>query len=222
MQAILIGIMTQWFDAGTLEYVCRWHRVPQYILACGAADKSTEPFVCLITDGRPIIVYAQAWRVKYVTVSDLCLVLTPNALMAVRDLKAAYHLVRYAGCRGNTRYLVRWVTNHDRTGYVARRTMQSGCGPGDCLGFCDKSFFDISVGGHVGRFAAAQCGHKVSNTGLCILTDAVVVYASKELEVDSWTFVDNFMHSCPILWHEFCAGLAQGCPICLAALEKLL
>jgi hypothetical protein len=201
MQAILIGIMTQWFDAGTLEYVCRWHRVPQCILACGAADKSTEPFVCLITDGRPIIVYAQAWRVKYVTVSDLCLVLTPNALMAVRNLKAVYHLVRYAGCRGNTRYLVRWVTNHDRTGYVARRTMQSGCGPGDCLGFCDKSFFGISVGGHVGRFAAAQCGHK---------------------EVDSWTFVDNFMHSCPILWHEFCAGLAQGCPICLAALEKLL
>ena len=157
--------------------------------------------MCLITDGRPIIVYAQAWRVKYVTVSDLCLVLTPNALMAVRNLKAVYHLVRYAGCRGNTRYLVRWVTNHDRTGYVARRTMQSCCGPGDCLGFCDKSFFGISVRGHVGRFAAAQCGHK---------------------EVDSWTFVDNFMHSCPILWHEFCAGLAQGCPICLAALEKLL
>ena len=29
-----------------------------------------------------------------------------NALMAVRDLRQAYHLVRLGGCRGNTRYLL--------------------------------------------------------------------------------------------------------------------
>ena len=89
MQAILIGIMTQWFDAGTLEYVCRWHQMLQRILACGAADKSTEPFVRLITDGRPINVHARAWRVKNVTILDLYLVLTPNAatLTTMLDLR---------------------------------------------------------------------------------------------------------------------------------------
>jgi hypothetical protein len=132
---VLLKIITQWFDAGTLEYVCRWHRLPQCILACGLVDKATEPFHRLVTDGRPINIYASAWRVKYITVADLCLMLMWNSLMAVRDLKAAYHLVRYSGCRGDTRYLVRWITNHAKTGYVARRTMQSGCGPGDCLGW---------------------------------------------------------------------------------------
>jgi len=132
---VLLKIITQWFDAGTLEYVCRWHRLPQCILACGSVDKATEPFHRLVTDGRPINIYASAWRVKYITVADLCLMLMWNSLMAVRDLKAAYHLVRYSGCRGDTRYLVRWITNHAKTGYVARRTMQSGCGPGDCLGW---------------------------------------------------------------------------------------
>ena len=150
---VLIQILTAWFDAGTLEYVCRWHRLPQCILACGDGPKNTGPFVRVITDGRPINVYARAWRVKYVTVTDICLMTTVKALMTVRDLKAVYHLIRYSGCRGTT-------------GYVARRTMHSGCGPGDCLGFCDKSLMAICVGGHVGRFACAQFGHKVSNTGL--------------------------------------------------------
>ncbi len=56
-------------------------------------------------------------------------------------------------------------------------------GPADCLGFCDKSLMATCVAGHVGRFSAAQFGHKVSNTGLAVLTDAVVKYASKELKV---------------------------------------
>jgi hypothetical protein len=178
-QRVLIKIITQWFDAGTLEYVCRWHRLPQCILALGAVPKNTEPFWRAITDARPINVYARAWRVKYVTVSDLCLMMSKNALMAVRDLRQAYHLVRLGGCRGNTRYLVRWVTNHSRTGYMPVRTIQTGCGPGDCLGWCDKSLMALCVAGHVGRFAAAQFGHKVSNTGLAIVTDAVVKKASK-------------------------------------------
>ncbi len=57
--------------------------------------------------------------------------------------------------------------------------MQSGCGPGDCLGWCDKTLMSLCVEGHVGRFAAAQFGHKVSNTGLAIVTDVAVVYAGK-------------------------------------------
>ncbi len=105
-QRVSIKIITQWFDAGTLEYVCRWHRLPQCILALWAVPKNTEPFWRPITDARPINVNARACRVKYVTVSDLCLMLSKNVLMIVRYLKAAYHLVWYGGCRGSTCYLV--------------------------------------------------------------------------------------------------------------------
>ena len=66
---VLIQNRTAWFDAGTLEYVCRRHRLPQCVLACGAVPKNTDPFVRMITDGRTIIVFARAWRVKYVTVT---------------------------------------------------------------------------------------------------------------------------------------------------------
>jgi hypothetical protein len=76
---------------------------------------------------------------------------------------------------------------------MARHTMQSGCGPGDCLGWCDKSLMALCVGGHVGRFAAARFEHKVINTGLVIVTGTAVVYASKELELDSGAFVDDFL-----------------------------
>jgi hypothetical protein len=65
-----------------------------------------------VTDGQPINVYASAWRVKYITVAALFLMLRQNSLMAVPDLKAAYHLVWYSGCRLDTRYLVRRTTSH--------------------------------------------------------------------------------------------------------------
>ena len=66
-----------------------------------------------------------AWRVRYVTFADLCLMLQPCLLMTVRDLKAAYHLVKYGGCNGMAKILVCWVTNHSRTGYVKQRFMQA-------------------------------------------------------------------------------------------------
>ena len=138
--------------------------------------KNTDPFVRMITVGRPINIYARGWRFKYVSVTETCLMTTLKALMTVRDLKAAYHfkLIRYSGCRSTTRYLIRWITNLCKNRLVARRTIQSGCGPGDCLGFCDKSLMAICVAGHVGWFACAQFGHKVSNTRLAVLTNAVV------------------------------------------------
>jgi hypothetical protein len=86
------------------------------------------------------------------------------------------------------------------------------------LEWCDKSLMAPCVGGHVGRFAASQFGHKVSNTGSAVLTDAVFVYASEKLNVDSGSYVDDFMHSIAVLLHELCSGLAGGCPICAAAL----
>jgi hypothetical protein len=153
--------------------------------------------------------------------NDKRLMLMQNSLMAVRDLKAAYHLVRYSGCRVDTRYLVRRTTNHAQSEYVARRTMQSGCDPGDCLGWCNKSLMALCVEGHVGRFVAARFEHKIINTGLAIVTGTAVVYASKELELDSGAFVDDFLHCIIVLAHLLCAGfkLAGGCPICQAALD---
>jgi hypothetical protein len=44
---VILKIITQWFDAGTLEYVCRWHCLPQCIFACSSVDKATEPFLSL-------------------------------------------------------------------------------------------------------------------------------------------------------------------------------
>ena len=75
----------------------------------------------------------------------------------------------------------------------------------------------LCVAGHVGRFAAAQFGHKVSNTGLAVLTDAVVKKVSKEWGIDSGAFVDDFLNSLAVLLHELCEGLEGGCPVCMAA-----
>jgi hypothetical protein len=76
----------------------------------------------------------------------------------------------------------------------------------------------ICVEGHVGRFSATQFGHKVSNTGLAVITDAVVVYASHTLQVDSGAFVDDFLKSVGVKAHKSCQGLEGGCPTCSASL----
>ena len=112
-QEVLALVITQWFNAGSLEYVERTHRLPHCILALGSVPKNTAPLRRLITDARPINIYADKWRVKYATVQEVCLILTLCALMWIRDLRNAYHLVRLGGCRGSTRKLLRWVTNRD-------------------------------------------------------------------------------------------------------------
>ena len=108
----------------------------------------------LVTDCRPINIYAHAWRVKYAAVAEICLMLVWRALLWIRDLKNAYHLIRLGGCRGRTTKLVRWITNEAGTGYVPAPTFRSGCGAGDCLGVCDKSMFGMSAGGHISRFGS--------------------------------------------------------------------
>jgi hypothetical protein len=181
-------------------------------------SENSAPWHRLITDGRAINVYAFAWRIQYITVMDICLMLGSLSLMTVRDLRAAYHLVKYGGCNGMASFFLRWITNHSGTGYVAKRSMRAGCDPGSCNGFCDKSLMAICVEGHVGRFSATQFGHKVSNTGLAVITDAVVAYASRTLQVDSGAFVDDFLNSIRVKAHESCQGLEGGCPTCSAAL----
>jgi hypothetical protein len=125
--------------------------------------------------------------------------------------------VKYGRCNGMANVLARWVTNHSKTGYTKQCYMRAGCGPGDRTGWRNKLLMAICVEGHVGRFAACHFGHKVSNTGLSILTDAVVVHASRRLEIDSGAFVDDFLNAIMVLSHALCAGLAGGCLMCREA-----
>ncbi len=68
-QEVLLPVLAEWFNAGSLEYVERFHRLPHCILAVGAVPKNTNPFYRLVTDARAINIYAESWRVKYATVS---------------------------------------------------------------------------------------------------------------------------------------------------------
>jgi hypothetical protein len=96
--------------------------------------------------------------------------------------------------------------------------VHAGCTPGSCNGFCDKFLMAICVEGHVGRLSAAQYGHKVSNTGLSIHTDAVVVHASRRLQVNSGAFVDDFSKAVGVRSHARCEGVVGGCMECQSAL----
>ena len=131
-QEVLLKVLADWFVAGSLEYVERFHRLPHCILAIGAVPKASPPFRRLVTDCRPINIFAEKWRVKYAAVSDICLMLFWCAMLWIRDFRNAYHLVRLGGCRGRTKRLVRWITNDAGTGYVPADTFQSGCGPSSC------------------------------------------------------------------------------------------
>ncbi len=176
------------------------------------------PWYRLITDARTVNAYAFAWRVKYVMITDISLTLRPCSLATVRDLDAAYHLVKYGGRTGIASIFMLWVTNHTRTGYIAKRSMQAGCGPGSCIVFCEKSLMVICAEGRVGRFSAAQFEQKVSNTGLSVLTDSVVTYASWRLKIDLGAFIDDFLNAVGVKPHAKCLGVTKGCPECLQAL----
>ena len=218
-QQVLMPVVTEWHNAGSLEFVERLHRLPHCILAVGAVPKNSHPFRRLVTDARPINIFAEKWRVKYTTVQDICLFLPLCALIWIRDLCNAYHLVRLGGCRGRTRRLLRWITNADGTGYVPAPTFQSGCSPGDCLGFCDKSMFGLCIEGNVSRFAVCQFGHKVSNGPLWVLTNTVCAYESRVHHVDAQAFVDDLLKSIAVMAHALCGGLEGDCPICIEALK---
>jgi hypothetical protein len=211
-QEVLLQVLAEWFNAGSLEYVERFHRLPHCILALGSVPKSTHPLRRIITDARPINIYAESWRVKYATVGEFCLMLNTCDLIWVRDLKNAYHLVRLGGCRGRTQKLLRWITNDDGTGYVPAPTFRSGCGPGDCLGFCDESMFGMCAAGHVARFAVTQFGHKVSNGPLWVITQAVCAYAARVHKVDISAFVDDLFNKMNMRPHGPCKGFKGEAP----------
>ncbi len=70
-EEVLIPVLSEWLMAGSLEYAERFHRLPHCTLAVGAVEKATAPFRRLVTDARPIDIFAESWRVKYTTVGDV-------------------------------------------------------------------------------------------------------------------------------------------------------
>jgi hypothetical protein len=112
----LMLVLAEWFAAGSLEYVERLHLLQHCILAIGAVPKATPSLRRLVTDAQPINFYAEAFRVKYVAIAEICLMLVRRAMLWVRDLKNAYHLIRPGGCQGNTTKLVLWIMNDEGQG----------------------------------------------------------------------------------------------------------
>jgi hypothetical protein len=114
-----------------------------------------------------------------------------------------------------TRRRVRWITNlnSDGTGYEPALTFQSGCGLGDCLGFCDKSMFGLCSDRQVGRFAVCQFGHTVSNGPLFVLTSTICSYCSQVHDADAQQFVDDLTKALRVGARAACFGLDGSCPI---------
>jgi hypothetical protein len=81
----------------------------------------------------------------------------------------------------------------------------------NCLGVCDKAMFGMCTEGHLGRFAVAQFGHKVSHGPLCILTEALLTLASRKYCFDMAAFVDDMLSAIQAALHEACKGLKGNC-----------
>ena len=73
-------------------------RLPLRIIAVEAVPKATAPFWRLIMDCRPINTFVDPWRVRYVSLQSLSLILRRNCVFWVIDLKAAYFNVSLGGC----------------------------------------------------------------------------------------------------------------------------
>ncbi len=69
----LMPTVTQGFDSGVLEHVCRRHCMrPQVVLATGSATKVSALWYWSVAACQPVNVNAFAWLVKYITVADMC------------------------------------------------------------------------------------------------------------------------------------------------------
>jgi hypothetical protein len=53
--------------------------------------------VRMIMDSQPVNIYARAWPVKYITVTDICLMTNLKALMTVRDRIPLGSVLRVSG-----------------------------------------------------------------------------------------------------------------------------
>lgn len=205
---------------GILEYVSRHCRLPLRIIAVGAVPKATEPLWRLIMDCRPINEFVDPWRVKYVSLKSLSLILQRNCIFWIIDLSAAYFNTSLGGCGRPYLEVTRWILSQDQNSYVPMKTRIYGCTPETCGGFCDKATMGIYIGGHFFRLANCPFGHATSNGPLSVLTDAVLRQMSQRRRVDGSCYVDDFLFLVTPATHQICDGLENGCPVCVAALPK--
>ena len=105
-----------------------------------------------------------------------------------------------------------------------------GCWPGDCCQTCDKALCGFFFDGCVARWAVAHFGQAPAGSPLNCIALCLLRYAalrgpaagdlrgasSRSLRGVVW--VDDFVFYFLTPWHDACAGLAGGCPVCRRAL----
>ena len=147
---------------GTFEYIERGMRMPLAIMAVSAVPKSTDPFWRLVTDARPVNVFADKWNVKYISIKSLRLILGPKSLFWTVDLKSAYHLCVLGGCGRPWKQILRWLLSVDEKSYRKIATYVVGCDGYSCSSFCDKAMLAVCMESHIMRFAATPFGHRAA------------------------------------------------------------
>jgi hypothetical protein len=205
---------------GTFEYMSRGMRMPLAIMAVSAVPKATAPFWRLVTDARPVNVFADKWNVKYMSIKTLRLILGPKSLFWSIDLKSAYHLTVLGGCGRPWKIIFRWLLSVDERSYKLIRSKVYGCDGYDCSSCCDKAMLAVCMEGHIMRFGATPFGHATSHGPLAILTEAFVRYISRVLGLDGGSYVDDILMALQMLWHGDCVGLERGCLTCRTALPS--
>ena len=203
---------------GSFEYIMRGMRMPLAIMAVSAVPKTTAPFYRLVTDARPVNVFADKWNVKYISIRTLRLILGPKSHFWTVDLKAAYHLTVLGGCGRPWVVILRWLLSVDERSYKLIRSRVYGCDGYTCSSFCDKAMLAVCIDGHIMRFGATPFGHATSHGPLAIITEAFIRYISRILGLDGGSYVDDILMALRMLWHGECAGLVGGCMQCRQAL----
>ena len=206
---------------GVLECVARHCRLPLCIMARGAVAKATAPFYRLITDCRPVNEFADPWRVKYISMAGLSLLLSPGCFFWVINLHSAHHATPLGGCGRPYITITRWIRSQ-RTGtaWEPLVTRVYGCTPETCSGCCDKSCMGIMLNGHCFRFASCQFGHKTSNGPLAVLTDAILNYLSRLRNLDGSCYVDDFILCITTSITANVSALTEGVPNARAMLPR--
>ena len=199
---------------GTFEYIERGMRMPLAIMAVSAVPKSTDPFWRLVTDARPVNVFADKWNVKYISIKSLRLILGPKSLFWTVDLKSAYHLCVLGGCGRPWKQILRWLLSVDEKSYRKIATYVVGCDGYSCSSFCDKAMLAVCMESHIMRFAATPFGHATSHGPLALLVEAFIRYICRTLALDGGGYVDDLIMAYKVVWHGPCVGLARGCAVC--------
>ena len=154
--------------------------------------KSTAPFGRLVTDARPVHVFADKWNVKYISIKSLRLILGPIMLFSIVDLKFAYHLCVLGRCRRPWNQIFRWLLSVDEKTYRKIATYVIGRVGYSCSSFCDKAM-PVCIGSHIMRFAATPIGHATSHGSLALLAEAIIRNICRILGLDGGGYVDDLI-----------------------------